>query len=147
MKMLSKITSNINIRMYTNVFSIYTSKLVKGESHLGQLTTWLVDSSMRRKSFLVTTNKLQIWCAWFVLVCISLKCNLLEIKLHTYLPTHRLLEGYHMASQIYPMICFIDIMNRWLLISRSQPFNPYRITSCVDHPVIGTLVSFQLYNI
>ena len=45
----------------------------------------LVASSMRRKSFLVTTNKLQIWSVWIVLVCICLECNLLEIKLPTYL--------------------------------------------------------------
>ena len=71
--------------MYTCDFSIWTSKLVKGESHLGQLTLWLVASSMKRKSFMVTTNKLQIWSVWIVLVCICLECNLLEIKLPTYL--------------------------------------------------------------
>ena len=27
------------------------------------------------------------WCVWFVFVCISLKCNLLKIKLPTYIPT------------------------------------------------------------
>ena len=78
----------MHIRMYTCEFSIWTSKLVKGESHLRQLTLWLVASSMKRKSFLVTTNKLQIWSVWIVLVCICLECNLLEIKLPTYLPCY-----------------------------------------------------------
>ena len=45
----------------------------------------VIASSMRRKSFLVTTNKLQMWCVWFVLVSICLKCNLFKIKLPTYL--------------------------------------------------------------
>ena len=84
--MLPKIKSYMHIRMYMHEFSIWTSKLVKGESHLGQLTSRLVASSMRRKSFLVTTNKLQIWSVWIVPVCICLECNLLEIKLPTYLP-------------------------------------------------------------
>ena len=87
--MLSKIKSYMHIRMYMYEFSIWTSKLVKGESHLGQLTSWLVASSMRRKSFLVTTNKLQIWSVWIVLDCICLECNLLEIKLPTYLPSEK----------------------------------------------------------
>ena len=78
--MLPKIKSYMHIRMYMHEFSIWTSKLVKGESHLGQLTSRLVASSMRRKSFLVTTNKLQIWSVWIVPVCICLECNLLEIK-------------------------------------------------------------------
>ena len=85
---LPKIKSYMHIRMYMYAFSTWTSKLVKGESHLGQLTSWLVASSMRRKSFLVTTNKLQIWSVWIVLVCICLECNLLKIKLPTYLPTY-----------------------------------------------------------
>ena len=104
--MLPNIKSYMHIRMYMYEFSIWTFKLVKGVSHLGQLTSWLVASSMRRKSFLVTTNKLQIWSVWIVLVCICLECNLLEIKLPTYLPMfcHRCssvcLDGQSFSSGI-----------------------------------------------
>ena len=80
-------------------------ELVKGESHLGQLTLWLVASSMRRKYFLVTTNKLQIWSVWIVVVCICLGCNLLEIKLPTCLPK----SSIHEVTFVVMIKCSIDI--------------------------------------
>ena len=88
-------------------------------SHLGQLASWLVASPMRRKSFLVTTNKLQIWNVWIVLVCIFLECNLLEIKLPTYLPSvlvsnqssQSMINLYNMV-ELRPAWDFLDeIMN------------------------------------